>query len=271
MKRLFFILFLFAGVYAQGQVFNKKKFENYGKLPLYFVIPESKDIQVKDHFSKLIETYWVDKNIKIVTSDEVKAATKNKESFLTAKFEGCQYAQTGVGSYGATTNRFAIEYKGDVILATLIEDEIGQVDVIYALRQAQFMIKNKSKFSKPMVWNESPKIYGKQLKEKTLLVPKACLGKMTEEEIKQVYPYKFEIVDDSALSEQVLSNSDNYLTINFGNYLWTDGKTSSFKILYSISDGAIVSYSMAKFSIGAFSAGHILKEKDFKNFVEETE
>jgi hypothetical protein len=73
------------------------------------------------------------------------------------------------------------------------------------------------------------------------------------------------------ITEKVLSNSADYLTINFANYLWSDGKTSSLKILYAIKDGAIVSYSMAKLSFGSSSSGHTLKEKDFENFVKECE
>lgn len=269
------VLMFLTSSYAYCQVFYKKDYEKkeIEKLPVYFVLPESKDKndkEVKEVFTKLVESYWLNKNYKIISSEEVKETIKKNEKIVVARFQGAQYSSLGRGSYGASVNEFAMSINGGVAFLTiLVENQISKTDIVYALNQSQFLINNRSKFNKIYIWNEAPKLFGSQLKEKTLLIPKQYLKDMTSEEIKNAYPYKFEIVDESVITEKVLANSADYLTVNFSNYLWSDGKTSSLKILYAIKDGAIVSYSMAKLSFGSSSSGHTLKKKDFENFVKE--
>ncbi len=271
-KSLLIMLMIFTSTYTFSQVIDTKDYDKYNieTLPVLFVAPESEINNIKEELATLATGYWLNENFKIVTNEEAKAALKNKENVVIAEFQGCSYTNTGI-STGRSVNRFVLEYKRKTILSLLIEDQIGKADVVYALKTAQFLIQNRHKFKNPYTWKESPKYFGQQLKQKTLLVPQEYLDKMTADDIKAVYPYPFEVVDESTITEKVLSGSDEYLAINFGNYLWTDGKTSSMKIVYSINDGSIVTYSMAKISFGSSASGHTLKDKDFEMFVKEIE
>lgn len=241
------------------------KYYNVKDLPVYFVIPEIVENSVIEEMPNLVANYWTYKNYKVLTREE--AEPLEKENVVWAEFQRCQYTSRGV-SYGSTANRFIMEYKGETLLTVLVENGIGKEDVVYALKQAQFIINNQSKFKKDFVWKECAKMYGDMLSKKTLLLSKNDFDEKNIAEIKAIYPYAIEIVSEAEKTKIILSGDEKYLTINYANYLWTDGKTSSFKILYSISDGTIVSYSMAKFSLGGFSSGHLLKIKDFKNFMD---
>ena len=254
-----------------SQTFDNKNYEKYeiNKLPVFFIIPDSKENNTKEEMSNLVANYWMDKNYKILTKEEARKLIKQGENGVLAEFQGCYYTSTRNGFYSATSNRFIMEYKGKAILTILIEDNISKADVVYAFRQVQFIIKNRLKFKKSYVWSESASLYGDLLKKKTLLISKNDIRENKIEEIKEVYPYNILIVDEAEKTEKILSGDEKYLTINYGNYLWSDGKTSSFKILYSISDGTIVSFSMPQVSFGGLSSSHLLKVKDFKNFIKE--
>ena len=266
-KLVLFLCMTLISVSSFCQHFSKinYKFYNIKDLPVYFIAPEIDKITTKEEMSNLVENNWIDKNYKIFTTEE--AETLKKEKVVWAQFEKCSYSSRGM-SYGSTANRFIMEYKGEPILTVLVENGLGNEDIVYALRLARFIINNNSKFKKDYIWKECGKIYGDLLSKKTLLLSKDDFDEKNLAEIKAIYPYNIEIVSEAEKTKIILSGDEKYLTINYANYLFTDGNTSSFKILYSISDGVIVSYSMAKFSFGNFSSGHLLKIKDFKNFME---
>lgn len=252
------------------QIFFKKNYEKYQleKVPVVFIIPESSEAEVKEDLLALTQEFWLESSSKVMTKDDwIKERAKGTKAVV-AEFQECQYTRIETGLYGTTANRFIMEYNRKRILSILVENNITKTDIIYVLKQAQFMITNRSKFSKNISWKKSAEMFGGLLADKTLLISKDHLEKIDVEQIKEVYPYAIELASESKIAEKIMSGDPDYLAINYANYLWSDGNTSSFKIIYSVADGTVVSFSVPKVTVGSFSASQMLKRKDFERIVE---
>lgn len=279
-KNLVLIILLVSVSTYNAQTFYKKRFDKYNglKLPIKFILP-TEDSELKEQFKKLVKKYWT-------ISDDIDFLSPNSpvvgKKHISAVFYAIQYKRTPrigqsmadvkmPGPYGDKANVFSMQIDGKVVLKLKLEETIGDRDIVYILKTAQYIIQNKNQWNKTYMANESVKLNGKELKEKTLLVPISYLGKLTEEEIKTNYPYKYEIVTEQVIQEKVMSESDEYLVINFGEHLWSDGKTTPHKIVFSPKTGAIVSTSVGKVSIAHVKYGNQLKPKDFKRFAQSIE
>lgn len=254
-----------------SQTFYKYDYEKFhvSKLPVYFVFPRTNPEELEE-FEALVGNYWLNDNYQIITEERAEEIKKSKEKVVVATFQNVAYYNADYGvktAIGTSVNRFVLLYNNKVFLEIFVEQNITHSDVVYVLNQSSFILKNYTKFKKSYIWKESAKLYGKQLRGKTLLIIDSYLEKITEAEVKNVYPFKYEIVSREVFDQKVKEGCEDCLGINYGDYLFTDCTTASFKIVYSIKDGTIVSYSMPKATVGNFSSKHSLKKNDFERIV----
>ena len=105
------------------------------------------------------------------------------------------------------------------------------------------------------------------LKKKTLLVDKDDLDeKLTEEEITQVYPYKYKIVSHEEFDKSIIELDTASVIAQILVMSTSVGDFSLFT-LHETNTGKMVGSGLANKS-GVLKAGPSIKKKQFKNFAE---
>lgn len=109
-----------------------------------------------------------------------------------------------------------------LVTVYLPADTTSKIDFVYGIQQMQYVLnylqegKDIRKFKAQLHQNH------KELKDKILLIAREDLDqKITEADIKKIYPYPFEICDREKIEQAILSKSPNYayvqLVISFRN------------------------------------------------------
>jgi hypothetical protein len=242
---------------------------NLDQASICIVLPDSAIDASFDKYTELVDTYWKGKGITFITKEEANQAIEQKEKLMIAEFEIIQYQMIETKErYGQSIHRFVMRYLGEIIMIIYLDDYIDDTDWAYILNQTQFAINNKERIKDYFVYRGSTKVFGDRLPTKTLILSDKDIGSLTLSEIKKAYPYKFEIVSEEEKAERILEGADRYVTIYFGNYLFSQGNTISYRILYDISDGAIVSHSIeVARPLKSKVSNHLLSSKILKGFV----
>lgn len=89
--------------------------------------------------------------------------------------------------------------------------ELSYYDFVEAVKRAQFIMKEIIEAgSWAKVFKSTKKKYGKELKDKTLLVDRRLLKeKLSEEKFKAIYPYAYKFVDKEEVRKAVLENDES--------------------------------------------------------------
>lgn len=252
------------------EYYNGKKFQEE---KMYFVIPDSYDTKEYKDFvtnlglEELIDKYWTySENYVLVSNEELPKSTKaHRYRYADADFLIKPNIDRRVLYQGVNT--FIINSSKGTIIEIRLDDEISKVDIVYALKVSQFILNNLTKFSKKWIWKDSPKYFGEEMKEKTLLINEKLLGNITADDIKSVYPYKFKIVDKTEIENAILNQSKEYLIIYQGMKSFEDGNAQPINIIYSTEDGSIVSWKSSSVTIGSVGCSTQLNLKFFKGIV----
>jgi hypothetical protein len=242
---------------------------NLDQASICIILPDSVIDDSFDHYTDLVDTYWKGKGITFITKEEANQAIVQKEKLILAEFETIQYEMIETKErYGQSIHRFVMRYLGEIIMIIYLDDYIDDTDWAYVLNQTQFIFNNKERIKGYYMYKESTKVFGDRLPKKMLLLTKKDIGALTETELKKAYPYKFEIVSEEEKAERILEEAEGYVTIYFGNYLYSTGTTTAYSILYDLSDGAIISYSLEPKRLSNEQvSNHILSTKILKGFV----
>jgi hypothetical protein len=269
----------FLCISAYSQVIYKDFFSDKDHLSktILFAIPEIPkdtkseiDKMLSQDLVKMITDNWELKDVKIEALPYSQALEKfDRSKHVFAYFYNQNYTKNGMeisnGVYGFTIDRKPFNA---FALKLHLENDLSKADFMYAIMTTQFIYKNADKFRKTFILDEAAENFGKSLTEKTLLIDKEHLTKITEAEIARAYKYKFKIVDKATIDEAIVKRDPTVLVLYRSEILWSTGSKQPIKIIYQPVDGALVSYSQSKFSFGNVGLRTNLVAKDFTDFVE---
>ena len=220
--------------------FTKKKQE---VKEIVFVNPSSNANETSktfgDNLSAILKKQWkLAIPYKILEEEEARKYGKDNPAVLLGEF----VEVTVVG--GSSTNEFRLmnSAKRWVIKVFLNRNLLDQ-DIAYGINVAQFMFENSAKFKNKMVMEESPKLYGEALENKTLLVAKNLVNKkLTSKEVKEAYPYKYKQASPEEIATAIMERDANVVVAYAFHQLAEQGYALMSWMIYQPSDGAIVSY-----------------------------
>ncbi len=159
---------------------------------------------------EVLEQYWtLDFPFKLMPRKGIYKYARSGDGIIVAEFN----TMSSVGDIRTETT-FDIRKKSEKLLLSVRLPSFGlkKVDIVYAVMHAQFMYKNLYKFKKPT--KELPKMYGHILKKKTLLISEDDLSrKLTEADIKNIYPHKFKIVSASEIEDAIFNRDENNVVL----------------------------------------------------------
>ena len=253
-----------------------------------------------------IEISWTfSENIKYLPMSEAEDLVKsNKDKYVLLKFgEYIDYERykTGLGRNGQPAG-WSADRNGNMtynvstrysVLANVITTlEIGDPksmikvylptvypsisDAVFGLEQMQYILNYliSSPDHKITKIHKQIKENSLELKDLTLLVDKMEVKKgLTEEEIKEVYHYKFEIVDAEVIDNAILNKDPKYAYVSVVDVPGGKGNVSSHVIM-GTGTGVLYRYLMPKVAFGIKGTSIItynqrVKKNHFEKYIDE--
>jgi hypothetical protein len=256
--RIFIVLlfFVFTSSSLQAQVYFKKYFTKYKKdvKEIVFVSPsakgkDSKRNAVAKKLTERLETFlkqnWkLSVPYKVIDDDDAYKYARSKEGVLLAEF-----VEKRDLKYGNTCHEFRIIIGNQRTVKSVIQiflsNTLSTRDTVYAINSSQFIFENVEKFESKDLLKECTRLYGAAIEKKTLLIPTTFAdSKMTEKEIKEVYPYAYKIVSPEEIAKAILTKDATCIVAYDISILSESGGYNLLGwILYQPSDGAVVNYS----------------------------
>jgi hypothetical protein len=281
MRKLFLSILIFSAQISFAQNISLGFFNHPSNTSrtLLFGLPEDDDDWelTNDEITSIINQYWTaTTNHQILRFSEAQAKAKeDKEKYAVAFFVTEKTTQDLRKGILAPRLENAIPPKGFHIEFICKQstcyggyfytrNHITKYDLISTLMMAQFFYKNHDKFKSDFkILKASSKLFGAEIKTKTLLVDKKDVN-ASEEEIRKKYPYPFKLVDQSTIEKAIANRSTEYLIIHKG----ASELNRTAHLILNPSSGAIVSFNYATYDEGfATMQKNGLNANHFEDFI----
>lgn len=129
-------------------------------------------------------------------------------------------------------------------------------DIIFCLKTLQYQLQERASGKSQMAEN------GKRLRSKTLLFDEAEInGKLSAADIKQVYPFPFQIVPREAIETAVQGADVRYVCVRI--FPVSDGMTA--QVIMDPTDGAMLAMSMGGMGL---KSGNVVNKGNLKDFAQ---
>ncbi len=232
--------------YVNGDM-SKKQFIFTGLPGFKKAIIESEkynpnDPQNYEFWKEYLDEYWyLTDNYKVLPFDEAYALAKEdkKNTYLVqiARLEGDIYTFMRVMS--------PVSKRGQTAFSTILDYKVESADIVFGLMNVQETLSNKKKYTTRFTPKSAAKKNGKMLKKKTLYIG-YYKSKKERKKIEETYPYPYKFVTLEEIDKAILEKKEDVLVIRQFQVPSLINTPKSNFVVYSTSDGAIVTHAIEK-------------------------
>ncbi|MFK7933353.1 MAG: hypothetical protein AB8G22_07575 [Saprospiraceae bacterium] len=224
-------------------IFQKKKDES-----------ESEESNSYEFWQEYLEEYWyLTDDYQVLPFDEAYAISQKdkKNTYLV------QIGRLESSSYGSIYTLLRVmspfSPRGQTAYSVVLGYQVEAADIVYGLLNLQETFTNRSKYTTKFTPKSAVKVNGKMLKEKTLYYGYVKSAK-DKKKIKENYPYASKLASSEEIESAILEKKEGILVIRQFQLAGLVNTPKSNFVVYSTSDGAIVTHAIAKNISGAMKA-----------------
>lgn len=228
---------------------------------------------------RAVPNFWTyNTDITYMTKDEVSKLIKAKDKSH-AVLEFSIWNVTNYSSNGINGMRYATDsWKSSTLDVSLIEKSNKAVasanlpslypsegDLAGAMQMIQHYMDNRLAGKSGFDVRDEIKTNSKELQNKTLLLDKKEIAKLTSAEIKEAYGLPYKVVDYNVIEEAILSKDPAYAYVQI-TPISVRTEVNFIQYVLSAEDGKLLGWSAPLATIKGVTSGARIKKNNLKNF-----
>jgi hypothetical protein len=245
---------------AQYSLCKSEDFQKFLTSTCYFVLDDDKNSEYNTVLKETVERIWTVTPYKFITHAQAKSHTNPNYSLVYRYSDRCLNKSTDycIGIVRASKSLEGNNpYSFYAFVKTYCRKEkeyVGMVpNLIQMLQEVIEQRKEKQLYSQKTDYTE--------IKSKKLLIPKDILKDSLESDMREVYPYSFEIVDRSVIEEAIKNGDESVLYIDGGfDYDFTNQEPTQTLVIINPGTGKVI----CKRTTSSTSFKEKFNHRDFK-------